>query len=203
MLLQRFVIFIFLFFISNTFRAQSQTHYFVSMQMQSSVSSFSQIKIGLPSFSMRSGIEKKFTITPNFHFTTQYALNYFAFQNSQLQHTLNKYPAMQQQVQLTAVKPIRKKSVAYAGLGIEHSVFIQQKYSNSNKSIQSTKETNNHFSANDFKKINPYFLMGIENSLSLLNIQLYYTLQYNIGFQKHATYQHNSNGFSVGLKYKY
>ena len=61
--------------------------------------------------------------------------------------------------------------------------------------------------------LNPFFMIGIENSCKIFHKNLIYSIQYNIGFVPYSTMPVQKNntqgesqymhGVNIGLKYKY
>lgn len=178
----------------------------VNSKLNSS-STFPKYKIGLPSFSYSSSIEKRLKIQNKLSFSLQYSVNYFSFNKRMLNSTLVNKKEISNSIGLNSNFNIAKKTVLSAGIGLNKPIFTQNKYAVKSESDYKN-ITENKFTIQDFNNFNPYFLIGIENGIQLLNKNLFYSLQYNFGFnslksETISTEKNSSNEFRIGLKYKY
>jgi hypothetical protein len=168
---------------------------------------FSKYKIGLPSFSYATSIEQRLKIRNKLSFSLQYSVNYFSFSKRMLNSTILHKKEITNSIGINSNFQLAQKTFITTGLGVEKSFFVQNK--SSIKADQSSlNTTENKFTIKDFNHFNPYFLIGIENGIQLLNKNLYYSLQYNLGFNSlkspnNSNETNSSNEFRIGLKYKY
>jgi hypothetical protein len=170
-------------------------------------SNFSKYKIGLPSFSYATSIEQRLKIRNKLSFSLQYSVNYFSFSKRMLNSTILHKKEIINSIGVNSNFQLAQKTFITIGLGVEKSFFAQNKYA-IKADHSSLNTTENKFTIKDFNKFNPYFLIGIENGIQLLNKNLYYSLQYNLGFNslkspKSSNETNSSNEFRIGLKYKY
>ncbi len=170
-------------------------------------SNFSKYKIGLPSFSYSTSIEQRLKIQNKLSFSLQYSVNYFSFSKRMLNSSILNKKEITNSIGIHSNFQLAQKTFITTGLGVEKSFFAQNKYA-MKADHSSLNTTENKFTIQDFNNFNPYFLIGIENGIQLLNKNLYYSLQYNLGFNslkspKNSNETNSSNEFRIGLKYKY
>ncbi len=170
--------------------------------------SLRNIKIGLPTFSYAASVEKRFSLHQKLNFSFQYSLNYFRPQKpispESKQISQSSSGNLSTGINLAVFYPINQPTTlsVYSGVGVSQAIssYFSDRMNNSNKM----------FGPKDF---NTSLLLGIENSILLFNRNLYYSLQYNIGFFPYShsiqteTNKANSpamfQNVQFGLKYKY
>lgn len=170
-------------------------------------SNFLKYKIGLPSFSYAASIEQRLQIKNKFSFSLQYSVHYFSLSKRMLNSVILNKKGISNSIGIHSNFQVTKKTVINAGFGVNKSIYSQNK-SMGTSYESSTRINENKFTIQDFNQFNPYFLIGIENGIQLLSKNLYYSLQYNFGFnslqlQKNPNDASSLNEFRIGLKYKY
>lgn len=167
--------------------------------------SIKNIKLGLPTFSYAASVEKRFSIHNKLNFSFQYSLNYTKQNQLKMEETnyyLQNRGRISSTVSLNTFYQVGPQTSVYAGVGMTKAV--------SGYFTSAQKAKGNTFSTADF---NPSLILGIENSMRLFNKNLYYSLQYNLGFYPFSKYirtgsDMNSSpsctqGLHLGIKYKY
>lgn len=200
-----------LLFLSCNVNAQKKSSTLIGFQVGNSnikmTKSFLNYKIGLPSFSYSSSVEKRLTLNNNLSFSLQYSINYFSFNKRMLNTTLINQKEVSNSINVNTNFKVIKKTSLLAGVGVNKSLYTKNIASLKIEGI--TNQINeNKFTLTDFNKFNPYFIIGIENGIQLLNKNLYYSLQYNFGFNSlkseiKSNETNNNTGFRIGLKYKH
>ena len=170
-------------------------------------------KLGIPSFSYAASLEQKFSSKRRLSFSTQYALRY----SRQIQYTPNNIankssePSSQLNigVQVQTNLAVTKKTNLFGGIGVQQPI-VQTWNTTNTKTITFGDEkyiAPKKPSYLDAYQAQPYFLIGVENSIKLFNRSLYYSIQYNIGFfpfrQNNYTITPSTvSGVQIGIKYK-
>jgi len=171
--------------------------------------SIKNIKLGLPTFSYAASIEKRFSIHNKLNFSFQYSLNYTK-QNKIKQEETNYYlknkGTISTGISINTIYEAGKRTSLIAGLGMSKAVSDYFSEKQASNSVVKSKT----FTVNDF---NPSLILGIENNTKIFNKNLYYSLQYNIGFypfSKNIRAENGENngpcctqGLQFGIKYKY
>jgi|694.fasta_scaffold34730_3 hypothetical protein len=168
--------------------------------------SLNQLSIGMPTFSYGASLEKRICIKNKLNFSLQYSLNYARMDTRN--HVFQKQHKFSHSLSLQQFKPLTNKMNAFMGLGLNMNTPNYTQLSYSGCFNQQNKFDNAH------TKFDPYAIIGIEKKVALFNKELIYSLQYNLGFlpliqQRNSTetrlhlHDPNTNGFRVGLKYRY
>ena len=174
-----------------------------------SKASIKNIKLGLPTFSYAASIERRFSIHNKLNFSFQYSLNYTKQNQLKIEETnyyLKNKGSISTGISMNTIYDAGKRTSLYAGVGM--SKAVSEYFSQKQAAVNLIK--NKTFSVKDF---NPSLILGIENNTKLFNKNLYYSLQYNIGFypfSKNVRTENGENsspsctqGLHVGIRYKY
>ena len=171
--------------------------------------SIKNIKLGLPTFSYAASIEKRFSIHNKLNFSFQYSLNYTKQNRLKMEETnyyLKNKSNVSTGINLNTIYEAGKQTSVYAGVGITKAVsgYFSENQSGGSRAKSKT------FGVHDF---NPSLILGIENNTRIFNRNLFYSLQYNIGFYPFSKNVRTENGESnspsctqglhFGIKYKY
>lgn len=169
----------------------------------------SNLKLGLPTFSYQAGLEHKFSIHKKLNFSLQYAMHYSMLNQMRANeinyYIKNKDKALGLNLQFNANRKVGKQNSVKAGLGVNQSI-LQPEFEFQNKEVSQQKIKT--IPASGF---NPYLMIGIERNMKWFNKQLYYSIEYNLGFfpltqkmQVFAPSGYNlfNQGLVIGLKYK-
>jgi hypothetical protein len=192
--------------------AQSKQHatligfrYGVVSPVYLSSASVRNIKLGIPTFSYAASIERRFSLHNKLNFSFQYSLNYYKtgqIKTMPAEQAVQSRPTgISNEINLSVFYPIneRKHLSVYSGVGVSQAV--------STYFSDKMKPKSRNFGLND---VNPSLILGMENSIRLFNKNLYYSLQYNIGFFPFSRAISTENdrpalqqNLQFGLKYKY
>ncbi|MCC7029721.1 MAG: hypothetical protein IT257_05390 [Chitinophagaceae bacterium] len=181
---------------------------------------FSKYKVGLPSFSYAASIENRFTLNYRIRFSVQYSITYFDMMAKNLERNMQESQAkaaeeskrahsFSNNISFNSLYRIKNDFSLTAGVGVAKPIQFMDKSVCRKNVIQSgcMPPQNNKFVPN----LNPFFMVGIENTCRIFNKNLIYSIQYNIGFapyrtlpvQKSAAESQYTHGVNIGLKYKY
>lgn len=180
----------------------------------------SQYKIGLPSFSYAASIENRFTLNYTIQFSLQYSISYFNLMRKDLQKNITEIEAKNAEeskrakefssgISLNTLYRVKNDLQIVGGIGVAKPFSFTDKNVCRKNSVQADCRPSNN---NKFIPVlNPFFMIGIENSCKIFNKNLTYTIQYNIGFAPYRTSPVQSlsrenqymHGVNIGLKYKY
>lgn len=179
----------------------------------------SKYKIGLPSFSYSASIENRFTLNYKLNFSLQYSISFFNIMQKNLEKNISESAAriadenkkaneVTSNINFNTIYRINKDLGVVGGVGIAKPFDFMDKNSCRKNSLKTdcNPQGNNKF----IPTLNPFFIIGIENSCTIFRKNLIYSIQYNIGFVPYRTlpmqksnespYMH---GVNIGLKYKY
>jgi hypothetical protein len=176
-------------------------------------------RLGLPTFSYAASIEKRFTINNSLNFSLEYSLNFARYLRNQNLLQKNNFSSA---LATKLYKPIFQQVNIFTGVGVNvlfgHNENFN--YVMSNPDIincfpsESTKP-NESWTTPKKSRLNPFFLVGFEKTTQIFKKRLIYSLQYNFGFMPilkstgidansiNGSGEINTNGFRIGLKYKY
>ena len=180
----------------------------------------SKYKIGLPSFSYSASIENRFTLNYKIQFSLQYSISYFNMMQKNLQKNIMAIEAKNAEesrkakefssgISLNTLYRVKNDLSIVGGVGINKPFSFTDKNVCRKNVFSAECQPGN---SNKFVPVlNPFFMIGIENSCKIFNKNVTYSIQYNIGFTPYRTapaqkipgesqYMH---GVNIGLKYKY
>lgn len=185
--------------------------------------SISKYKIGLPSFSYTASIENRFTINYKLHFSLQYSLSFFSHMQKKLEDNIIKNESQSKPentpksefnsgINLNTMYNIKNNVNVYGGIGVTKPINLMDKNIGKNKEVCRAPSTN--CNSNKFIPVlNPFFVIGIENSCNIFRRNLIYSIQYNIGFMPYRNLPLQKNapqaekqymqGVNIGVKYQY
>jgi hypothetical protein len=192
----------------------------VQAPVSSSNYGFSKYKIGLRSFSYAASIENRFTLNYRIKFSMQYSITYFNMLAKNLEKNVlesqakateenKKNNAFSTNISFNTLYRIKNDLHVTAGAGVSKPIQFMDKSVCRKNSLQA--ECGGTQSNKFIPTLNPFFIIGIENSCRIFNKNLVYSIQYNIGFapyrtlplQKASAESQYTHGVNIGLKYKY
>ena len=180
-------------------------------------------KMGLPSFSYAASIENRFTINYKLNFSLQYSISYFNIVQKNLEKHIADFEAKQQiendkksklnaNFSLNSIYKINKCVGIIGGIGLARPLNLMD-HETVNKKLKYTTSPANKYTDKFIPTLNPFFIIGIENSCTVFRKNLIYSIQYNIGFMPNRSLPIQDNhtngenkymhGVNIGLKYKY
>lgn len=185
--------------------------------------SIPKYKIGLPSFSYSASIEKRFTLNYKLSFSLQYSLSYFYLMQKNLEKAMIKNESklnpekeninhFASNMSFNTIYKVKNDFGIVGGVGVSKPMNFMDKSVCRKDNFYNNPEcrmNNNKY----IPALNPFLIIGIENSCTIFRKNLIYSIQYNIGFlpYRNMPLQNNTSpaetqymhGVNIGLKYKY
>jgi len=167
-------------------------------------------KLGVQSFSYSTSLENRLSLRKKLNFSLQYSLNYTRIRAINSNASSNLFST---NVSAAGIYNLKQDVQVVVGGGVQKPLSLStMPAARTIPSALIQHKSNGKYSLKQLNNLNPYFIIGLENSTKLFNKNLIYSLQYNFGFtpskykvieESTTETERNQGSVQIGLKYKY